>query len=149
MKNTKPVKIKLVIKAGRFGHSTMSLEIRQNGTPLACYGVDQFPEHPEHIEFDCDLPLHLEFVVDGKNVHDTLVGENGEILEDKCIVVEQMCIDGIWLKKWYLESRGFEFVTFDGVTRHTNYFGSNGKAEFRIPYQDLLEFWLDTLLVDN
>jgi len=109
------------------------------------------PGHGTRIELDviAQLPLHLEFWLTGKHQHDTKVGADGEILEDKCVVIEHFGIDGIWLKRWYLESRAFSFWDGAGQHRCTNYFGSNGRAEFRIDQQDLLQFWLDTMCVDG
>ena len=65
-------------------------------------------------------------------------------LQDKFIVVESMSVDGIWIKRWMLESRIFE-----SALGKTNYFSQNGIAKFQIPYSDTMRFWLDTVTVDD
>lgn len=100
------------------------------------------------LDFAVQLPLLLEIWVTGKHLHDTEVGSGGEILQDKCVIIDHMAIGGIWLKKWYLESQAFEFCD-DAQQRRTNYLGQNGVARFQIASQDLLDFWLDTLCVDG
>jgi hypothetical protein len=86
----------------------------------------------------------VEFEINGKLPNDTQVDSNGNIVQDKFIAVESMSVDGIWIKRWMLESRIFE-----SAYGKTNYFGQNGIVQFQIPYSDIMQFWLDTVTVDD
>lgn len=101
------------------------------------------------IEFVCDLPLTLQFRVDGKMPEDTEVDDQGNVIKDKCVILDALCINGIWVKKWMLENKVIRFVPDSGQQRINNYFGQNGLAIFTIPYTDMLEFWLDLMTVDQ
>jgi len=91
------------------------------------------------IDFETDLPVRVEFETFGKGKFDTQVDKDGNILQDKHILIDGVCIDGIWVKKWYIESRLFQPIG-------SNYFGQNGTYWFEIPYIDIMDFWLDTLI---
>jgi hypothetical protein len=120
----------------------MSLIIRANNQiVLDC---NQFSTDFHDLEFQCLLPMVLEFETNGKSFEDTLVDDQGKILQDKFIVVESMSVDSIWIKRWMLGL--FENATSD---IKTNYFGQNGIARFQIPYSDIMQFWLDTVTVDD
>lgn len=116
--------------------------MRANGhVVLDC---DSFDSDHHDLEFQCSLPLTVEFEFGGKLPNDTLVDDQGNILEDKFILVESMSVDGIWIKRWMLESRLFE-----SAQGQTNYFGQNGTAYFRIAHIDIMKFWIDTVTVDD
>ena len=134
--------IKLRLRIGRYQEQSMSLIIRANNQiVLDC---NQFSTDYHDLEFQCLLPMVLEFETNGKMPNDTLVDDQGQILQDKFIVVESMSVDGIWIKRWMLESRIFE-----SALGKTNYFSQNGIAKFQIPYSDTMRFWLDTVTVDD
>lgn len=134
--------IKIRFKIGFFQGHSMSLIVRANDKiVLDC---NQFSKPYHDLEFQCTLPLTLEFEINGKSINDTVVDAQGQIIEDKFIVVESMSVGGIWIKRWMLESR-----IFDSVLGKTNYFSQNGTAQFQIPYTDIMRFWLDTVTVDN
>jgi hypothetical protein len=149
MKNTNPIRVRLGMRVGRYRGESMSMLIKANDTVIVEYTENEISGDRLTIDFECAAPMILDIEVNGKNVNDTMVGPSGEILEDKCVVVENMSVDRIWLKKWYLESRAFEFQHNTGTNQNTNYFGQNGRARFRIHTEDLLEFWLDTMCVDD
>jgi hypothetical protein len=148
MTSTKPVKLRLIMTLGQFAGECMTVRAYCNQR-LVLDSAGQPDQTSIELDLVSSLPLHLEFWLTGKDVNDTKVGANGEILEDKCVVIENLSIDGIWLKRWYLESRAFSFWDTADLYRSTNYFGTNGRAEFRIDQLDLLEFWLDTMCVDG
>ena len=100
------------------------------------------------LTFFVELPQELSIIVSGKNIGDTKVNEKGKILKDKCVIVESMSVDGIWIKKWILESRIFFFQDESGESRWTNYFASNGCAKMKLP-SDIMDFWLETVIVDQ
>ncbi len=134
--------IKLRLRIGRYRGQSMSLIIRANNQiVLDC---NQFSTDFHDLEFQCLLPMVLEFETNGKSFEDTLVDDQGKILQDKFIVVESMSVDSIWIKRWMLGL--FENATSD---IKTNYFGQNGIARFQIPYSDIMQFWLDTVTVDD
>ena len=148
MKNTK-ISLDLMIRMGQYQNTFMGLQVWANDDRVLSRPAGTGLATSERLEIQTQVPLVLKIQVDGKHRDDTMVGESGEILEDKCVVVEGLAVDGIWLKKWYLESRAFDFRDHQGLCRSTNYFGTNGEATFRITTLDLLDFWLETMCVDN
>lgn len=127
--------------------SRMGLTIVANNDLI--YSTDQIDEEKLSFEFLVDLPLTLTFKVDGKNIGDTEVDAQGNIVRDKCVILNALSINGIWVKRWMLENKLIEFTDSNGEKTVHNYFGKNGTARFTIPYSDLLEFWLDTMTVDQ
>lgn len=142
MTNTTTIKFRF--KIGLYSNTSMGLKVRVNNKTIL--DVDQFLQDWHELEFSAMLPLIVEFETIGKMLSDTLIDSNGDILEDKFISIEQMSVDGIWIKQWILESRLFENATSN---IKTNYFGQNGIARFQIPYSDIMQFWLDTVTVDD
>jgi hypothetical protein len=146
MKNTIP--ICLEIKFGHFQGNTMDLIIFQNNVVV----FDRNGSHDNdtvRLEFHAVLPLDLRILVSGKEMNDTEVDAFGNIINDKCVIVNSMSVDKIWLKKWILESRIFRFRNANnGLTKITNYFGSNGEAFLHIPL-NIMEFWIETVITDG
>ncbi len=142
MTNTTTIKFRF--KIGRYLNTTMSLKVQVNKEILL--DVDQFLQDWHELEFSTTLPLTVEFETMGKMPGDTIVDNDGNILQDKFISIEQMSVDGIWIKQWILESKLFENTTSD---IKTNYLGQNGITRFQIPYSDIMQFWLDTITVDD
>jgi len=133
--------VKLRFRIGHFQDQSMSMIVRVNDqVVLDC---KKFNTDYHDLEFQCRLPMLVEFELDGKLPNDTRVDSHGNIVEDKCIAVESMSVDGIWIKRWMLESRIFE-----SAWGKTNYFGQNGIVQFQIPYSDIMQFWLDTVIDD-
>lgn len=134
--------VKLRFRIGYFQDQTMSMIVRANDqVVLDC---EKFNTNHYDLEFQCSLPMLVEFEINGKLPNDTQVDSNGNIVQDKFIAVESMSVDGIWIKRWMLESRIFE-----SAYGKTNYFGQNGIVQFQIPYSDIMQFWLDTVTVDD
>lgn len=125
----------------------MSLSIYNNDRLIE--SVAEWSDRPKRLEFEIELPAMLIFKTDGKHVYDTLVDEQGNILSDKYIKVDGLCFDGVWIKKWMLESEIFDFVANDGSHSRSNYFGRNGQGKIDIPYSDALDFWLEIMSVDQ
>jgi len=139
--------IKFYIRVSRLNHRAMGLVVRCND--VIAYSSPEVADDAFEINIESGLPLNVEFVTSGKRWNDTMVDQNGNIIQDKFLLIESMSVDGIWIKKWMIESRIFEFVGENGIQTRSNYFGTNGVGKFSIPHQDILEFWLDTLVVDQ
>lgn len=99
-------------------------------------------------QFDLMLPGRIFIDVCGKKPFDTEVDESGKIVSDKHVLVRSMALDGIWVKKWMMESRIWLFRDTEGLEKFTNYFGTNGRGIFSIDHADILDFWLDCQVVD-
>lgn len=104
--------------------------------------------HDVRLKLNCSLPSEILFKISGKAADDTLIDDNGTILADKFLRVDALCINGIWVKKWTLESSIFQFQGDRGECHRSNYWGLNGQSRLSLP-QDLLEFWLDMLTLDQ
>ena len=131
--------IKLVFKIGKIENETMSLKMFANNQLL----LDKkfFENDRFDFEFNVDLPAKIKFDVSGKKQFNTRVDENGNVLQDKHILVAGVCVDGVWIKKWFLESKFF-------CPTGSNYFGQNKIYWFEIPYEDIMDFWLECVAVD-
>ena len=139
-------KFEIILSLGRVNQQAMSLQVLANGCeilPMACPPQDQIK-----LEFECELPARIEFFTQGKDVMDTVLDSAGKILQDKYIKVDRLIIDRMPVERWILESRLFEFVADSGVVRHTNYFGSNGRANFEISNKDSFDWFLGLLIKD-
>lgn len=96
-----------------------------------------------HVEFDITLPCEIQFNLSGKGPLDTVVDENGKVVEDKFIRIDWLSLQGIPVERWILESRLLILHYGSGEQIKTNYFGHNGQAKLVIPHEDIFDFWLD------
>lgn len=139
--------IKFCVQVGRLHGKAMGLVVTCNDAVV--YDCQEVPNDVLELHIESSLPLEIRFETSGKKPDDTLVDDHGNILQDKFLLVDSMAIDDIWIKKWMLESRIFKFVSHSGHRSTSNYFGANGTGTFSIPHKDILDFWLDTLVVDQ
>ncbi len=139
--------IKCHLIAGSAYQSRMSLTVSVNEEII--YSTEQIDDEKLNLEFVASLPMTVTFKVGGKDISDTEVDDNGNIIRDKCVILDALCINGMWVKRWMLENKLVEFVADDGKKITHNYFGKNGLGKFAIPHTNLLEFWLDTMTVDQ
>lgn len=130
------------LAVGKFQGSSMSLKVTANN--LEIYNNPDPKEDHIKLDFNCNLPVQIKFIVDNKQNFDTQVDEQGNIVEDKYIQVQQLIIDRMPVDPWILESRLFHFST--GQT--TNYFGTNGVATLDILDLDSFGFFLDLMSRD-
>jgi hypothetical protein len=135
----------MLISAGALDGEWMSLKISVDGR-LLC-DISDWQQQPREVNLEICPPAVVNFSVSGKKKFDTKIDLDGNILQDKFIRVDSLCINGTWIKKYMMQSRVFDFTAEDGSKFQSNYFGSNGQARLVIP-EDLLEFWLD-LIVDQ
>lgn len=141
MTNTK-VDLKIHIGVGILEGRSLEMKVRDKDRILYhhCDTVlDDFK-----LELTVTIPTDLIFEISGKGANDTHLSADGTVVADKFFRVDALCINGIWVKKWQLESRVFDFQGDLGESNHSNYWGFNGKARLVLP-GDLLEFWLDML----
>lgn len=141
------VVIKCRLLSGEAYGTRMGLTVTANASTV--FQAQSLTSDILDIEFTSKLPLTLQFRVDGKMPEDTEVDDQGNVIKDKCVILDALCINGIWIKKWMLENKTIVFVPDSGQQRINNYFGQNGTANFTIPYTDMLEFWLDLMTVDQ
>lgn len=137
----------IVASVGRIDDTAMSMSVFRDDHLL--HHIHEWNNDRCRLEFDIELPCRLKLQVSGKNQFDTRVDPAGNILADKFVKIEGLALDRIWVKKWMLESKIFDFHGEEGYITHSNYFGKNGYAEINIPYTDSLEFWLDILALDQ
>ena len=128
------------MSVGRYCGLSMSLEILVNDYTV--YSNALPPDHI-HIDFDCELPGQIKFIVSNKKSFETEIDLGGNIIADKHIKIDRIVIDRMPVDQWILESRLVEFMG-----QKTNYFSTNGQATIIIPTQDSFEFFLDLMNKD-
>ena len=136
-----PVKIDMTV--GRLDQRSMSLEIRINGKSK--YSWDQIDQDKLLLEFSVDPMSTIEFITAGKDIFDTKVDENGNLLQDKFIKVDRLCIANMPVDKWMLEKSCFKCLDQTGNAMPiSNYFGQNGNWFIQIGSTPM-RFFLDLL----
>jgi hypothetical protein len=136
-------KIKLSLDIGMIDGRSMSLKI-SNGTELII-DKNSFDSNKEHVQFEVNLPICLEFVTDGKGPNDTVVGPDLSIVSDMHIKISRLSIDNMPVKTWVLEKFLFSGESISGQTFTTNYIGYNGTTKLNIDHESSFEFFLDIL----
>lgn len=94
------------------------------------------------LELNKSLPCKLLIEHYGKDMsRDTLLDSNGNILDDKALIIERIQIDDVELiDELFL----FDFVKDDGtVIKNTNYLGYNGKFVLDIDRDNLHSWYHD------
>ena len=136
------INIELVIKSGTLEDQGLDLSIVCNDKMM--WQKTNMTAELTRINLQLHLPLTMELLVSGKKHNDTLIDNQIQILADKFLRVDHMCINGMWIKKWVIEKK-----LFQSEFGCSNYFGHNGSYYFRIPSTDILDFWIDTMTVDR
>lgn len=131
--------IKIVFRNIAVDDSYMDLKVSANDRVI----LDTLPKTENYqIAFTTDLPIKIQFDTHGKYEFDTKVDDAGNVVADKHILIEGICIDNIWIKKWMLESRLIQPMG-------SNYLGKNGVYWFEIDQTDILDFWLKLFTIDQ
>lgn len=136
------INIDLVVKSGTLENQGLDLTIFCNDSMV--WQKTNITEELTPINLESFLPLTMMLQVSGKKHNDTLIGDATQILADKFLRVDYMCINRMWIKKWVIEKK-----LFQSDFGCSNYFGHNGLYYFRIPSTDILDFWIDTMTVDQ
>lgn len=95
---------------------------------------------------DIELPSKIILEVSGKNKNDTVVDAHGNIVKDKCIIIENVYVDGLspninFLKKWprlMAGGKGSNKIVY------SNYFGFNGIVELEFEGANVFQWLLRT-----
>lgn len=95
-----------------------------------------------NITFPCKIIMH----VNGKTKYDTIQDNQGNIIKDKCIILNHVDVDGIkpdtnFLKKWpriSVNGAGSNQIVY------SNYFGFNGIVELEFEGKNLFQWLLRT-----
>lgn len=141
------VVIRCRLLSGQAYDSRMGLTIRANSDII--YQSQELTNDTVDLEFSHSLPLTVQFCVHGKIPEQTEVDHLGNVVRDKCVILDGFCINKMWVKKWMLENKLVQYFPDNGKPRINNYFGQDGVASVILPYDNLLEFWLDLLTVDQ
>ena len=146
MQNTITHKIKMFLTSGQvYGHR-MALTVNVNG--ICIFDSPEVSSDSIILQCTAKIPLTIEFAVGGKGLYATQVDSQGQIMSDTFVRLDALGIDGIWVKRWMLENKLIVFTDLNNQKHTTNYFGYNGTGTFIIHQTDLLEFWLDTMLIN-
>jgi hypothetical protein len=93
-----------------------------------------------------ELPNTIVMEISGKGKNDTIIDAQGNILKDKCIVLEEVKVNGIsphinYLKKWpriIVGGKGSNKIIY------SNYFGFNGTVELKLEGDNVFQWLLRT-----
>ena len=125
------------MSVGRYCGSSMSIDILANDQTVYS---NVLPPDQIHIDFDCELPAQIKFVVNNKQPFETELDVDGNIIADKHIKIDRLVLDRMPVDHWILEGRLVDFMG-----QKTNYFSTNGQATITITTQDSFEFFLDLM----
>ena len=79
-------------------------------------------------QFNLTLPDKLILTISNKSENDTIIDDNGTILEDRYIQLQEASIDGFDLNYNFLHKK-IKLVTFENNEIISSYFGFNGSVE--------------------
>ena len=89
-----------------------------------------------------DLPGKLTIEISGKNSEgDTIVDNDGNILEDKFVQISKIALDCFQLHEIFLYQK-IKFLTNNGDELYVSYFGFNGTAVLDFDKPTVLEQYL-------
>ena len=109
--------------------------------------LDQPAFDVDSVELDIatEFPCRLRFVLGGKNpTTDTTVDEAGNIVNDKCIVLEKLLLGCVEIPTHQLQSICRH--TNDAEVKYDTYWGSNGKVTIDFDTQSSVEWHLKSLI---
>lgn len=92
------------------------------------------------ITLDITLPSAIRIKFSGKNNNDTVMDENGNIIEDKFIKIEKFLLDDILVPDWILHEK-FSYTTDKHDELPLSFIGHNGSAIIDIPEDDVFKFY--------
>lgn len=113
--------LKFKFNAGFVGNKSMKLLINQQSVDVSENFI---------VDISVELPTEINFELSGKLPSDTVV-ENGKIIADKFIQLDEIEIDGFKLFPYQIPEKYLE----------TSYWGENGLVKFIID-QDDPALWL-------
>jgi hypothetical protein len=134
--------IKILFKS-LYYNGNLGITVVVNDKNCATWNSQQPSTEQQTISFDVDSspmePVHLLLKFDNKSQDlDTQVDEDGNILQDKAVVIDQIVIDNIAI---YQELFLCPFTTDDGrIIKNSAYFGFNGI--FDVDIQPNIFQWL-------
>ena len=136
--------IKFKFRIGRY-NGTMSMTITVNG--INCYTAEQFDSDNIVVETLMLWPGIVDIVVTNKGPRDTRIDNDGNILEDKFIELEQIIIDNMPIPDSVLRNMT-QLFTVNGQKLSTTYWGFNGSI--RLSFESNNSFnWFLTELAKN
>jgi|TARA_A100001391_G_scaffold94079_2_gene62422 hypothetical protein len=117
-------------------NGSMSTKFYANKKLLAT--INQFYNQHTWLTFHVSMPTTLHIFVDGKdNNVDTKVGDDGKIIADKFIKIENLLIDQKPVSTDALH-KICKLQTTDGQIIYTNYVGFNGVLSMDLEYSNSL-----------
>ena len=114
-------KVRFVIESQSVNNKSMSLCISCNNKT---YTFDKL-EQINNIDIEVKFPSICKFETFGKDPKDTIIDENGKIIQDKFIILKDIQIDGFSVDKNYL-SMFIDFHSLDHGKITTNFWSFNG-----------------------
>lgn len=92
------------------------------------------------ITLDITLPSTIRVEFTGKHDNDTVMDENGKIIEDKFIKIKKFLLDDIPVPDWVLHER-LSYTTDENDELPLSFIGHNGSLIIDIPEDDVFKFY--------
>jgi hypothetical protein len=122
-------KVKLEFKFASVNNACMSLTV--NGSPLV-----PGPDLLATVTIDQEFPGRIDLVVDGKDMnHDTILDAEGNIVQDKHILLTNVTVDRVLVPDHFIQSWP------KTSNRSTSYFGFNDQISLNFDDSDSF-YWL-------
>lgn len=135
MNNINKCQIKIEVEFGKINQRSMQVQILHNNT---CIPVDS----TGIVEFEITLPTTVVLQISGKNYNtDTIVGSDGNILEDMFVKLVALTLDGFPLRDVFLH-QNLTIVTDNNEKITTSYFGFNGTVTIDLHQDNVFEQYL-------
>jgi hypothetical protein len=110
---------------------------------VVAYEKDIFeatPDNPSVKITQVNLPNSFEIQFSGKTNKDTIVDENGNILQDMYVKVVGLKFDHLIVPNWIVQKK-LSYLTTSGQTLKTAYIGFNGLMKFDIPETNIFSLF--------
>lgn len=119
-------------------NGTMGMKISVGEKTIKQY--QNVPAEDYEITFDVNWPSEIILDFYGKGPKDTKIDDQGNILQDKHILLKNFTIDRVNVTHDMIMAH--KIINFDhGLIEHTNYFGFNGTAKILLNYKNSFH-WL-------
>lgn len=133
-------KIKLDLEFG-LCNGSMILEIFQDAVLLE--KLENINEVTKIVHLTVNFPSRLKFVMSNKNYDfDTVVDQNGSIINDKYIILKHMSIESIPIKIDVLFDICQYYKNHTAVPVNDTYWGFNGNAVIEFDAEDFIKWCL-------
>ena len=133
-------KVTIEFKFGAICNKTMDVTVCTN-----TQSIDVVPDNNliGTCTLDVSLPAQITIKLSGKtNEKDTIVDENGNMIEDKFVQITKFALDCFELNEIFLHQR-IKLLTKDNNEYTTSYFGFNGKVTLNLNKNNVLEQFLE------